>query len=293
MRLTKSTWVKVALIVLLCLTVMSALTGGCVSARHLWGGVGGLGACARGAGGSLAPGGGTFAAADIDSLDVDWAAGSVTIEVVDDGADVTLAETYVGPGRQPETAAYVDGRTLVVDYGVMGGFLFGCSAGYKDLVIQVPASLAERLDLVALSAASGEYALSGIRCDRLLLEQASGRTTAEDVAAREMDVELASGSMDLGVSVSERLGFDIASGNVEARLDGEMPRAVNASLASGDLRLLVPDGTGFTATVDKVSGSFESAFPCSTDGNIYICGDGGSMIVRATMTSGRVVIGKA
>lgn len=128
MRLTKSTWAKVALIALLCLTVMGALTGGCVSARHLWGGIGGLGTCARGAGGSLAPGGGTFAA---------------------------------------------------------------------------------------------------------------------------------------------------------------------ASLASGDLRLLVPDGTGFTAQVDKVSGSFESAFPCSTDGNIYICGDGGSMHVRASMTSGRVVIGRA
>lgn len=293
MRLTKTTWVKVALIILLCLAVLGALTGGCASVGRLWDGFGGAGSCARGTGESLAPGGGTFTAADIDSLDVDWAAGSVTIEVVGDGADVTLAETYVGPGRQPQTVAYVDGRTLVVDYGVTGGFMFGCAAGHKELVIQVPASLAERLDLVSLSAASGDYALSGIRCDRLLLEQASGRTTASDVTAREMDVELASGAMVLGVSVSERAGFDIASGNVEARLGGEVPHDVTASLASGDLRLLVPDGTGFTAQVDKVSGSFESAFPCTTDGNLSISGDGGPMHVWVTMTSGHMVIGKA
>ena len=293
MRLTTTTWVKVALIILLGVGVRGALTGGCASLGRSGGVVGGAGACSRGSGEALAPGGGTFTAADIDSLDVDWAAGSVTIEVVNDGDDVTLAETYVGAGRQPQTAAYLDGRTLVVDYGVTGGFLFGCAAGHKELVIQVPASLAERLDRVSLSVASGDYALSGIRCDRLLLEQASGRTTASDVTAREMDVELASGAMDLGVSVADRAGFDIASGNVEARLGGGVPHDVTASLASGDLRLLVPDGTGFTAQVDKVSGSFESAFPCTTDGNLYICGDGDSMRVRATMTSGHLVIGKA
>lgn len=242
---------------------------------------------------ALAPGGGTFAAADVDSLDVTWAAGRVNIEVAADGDDVTLAETYVGAGRQPQTSAYLDDRTLVVDYGALGGFPWGCAAGHKELIIQLPSSLAERLDGVSLSAASGDYELSGLRCDRLLLEMASGRVEARDMTARELDVELASGSVDLGAAVADRAGFDIASGNVEARLDGEAPHGVTASIASGSLRLLVPDGTGFTAQVDKVSGSFETSFPCSAADGLYICGDGEPMHVRASMTSGQLVIGKA
>ena len=296
MRLLPSTWVKVALIIVLCLAVVGGLAGGCAALGNAWNAawapLQGRVSGAAPADAALAPGGGAFAAADVDSLDVSWAAGHVTIEVVGDGEDVELVETYVGAGRQPATVAYLDGRTLVVDYG-MTGSLWGCaSAGKKDLAIRVPPSLAERLDLVVLAAASGEYEIGGIRCDRLLLELASGRVAAHDVAARELDAEVASGTMELGVAVSERAGFDIASGSVEARMGEGAPARVNASLASGSLRLLVPADTGFTAAVDKLSGSFETSFPCTTEGDTHIYGDG-AMRVDANLTSGKIVIAEA
>lgn len=277
-RLTGASYAKITVAVLLAVA-MFAIAGfgvGC-SAWQLR------------AGGDSMIGSANVAAGDVKNIEVDWAAGSVQMHVVDSASDeIELIETGSGITKGQEMRWKMSGNTLYIDYG---GWFSCFSFGRKSLEIRVPQKYASDFGLVKIDGASGYYNVTGIGCDKLDVDLASGELEARDFAVRELDIDVASGKSYAQGSVSESIKTHAASGRIEV-VSSVCPNVIDADMASGTIAVSIPDNDGFTAYVDKASGSFESQFETVQQGDgAYIHKNGGAKF-DIDMASGKFILSK-
>lgn len=268
--LTRNSYIKIALVAGLGLLMLGLLgfgtMGGCSMRMGGWGSTTQMGSA-------------SVEAANVENLDISWLAGSVNVKVVDDGeADgaVQLIESAPhGLTKGQQMRWSLDGGTLKVDYG--SGF--SCFAlGGKSLEVRVPKSCAERLGWVGVDGASGRYDVTGLSADTLELDLASGEMNVSDVSAKNLSVDVASGQLNAAGSFERAVDLDAASGQVRVSCEGACPRSIDADVASGFMSVAVPEGSGFTARVDKMSGSFSSDFSLVQKGDAFVCGDGSASV---------------
>ncbi len=232
---------------------------------------------------------------DIDGIDIDWAAGSVTARVVPDADTegmVKATESTRGnvPRDQLMSCGVVD-RHLSINYQNSGSLLFfGCaSMGSKHLDLQIPESASGRLDWFSLDAASGTYTLSDLEAKSIVVNMASGNMEASGLRSEQVKLDVASGFLRVGGTFSTAAKTEIASGNVELRCEGDAPQKIDASLASGGLLLELPEDSGFSAAVEKLSGTFNCEFDADVRGETYTFGDG-ACVIDVEMTSGSATL---
>ena len=295
--LTRNTWVKIALVALLCVVFCGSLLScsmGCSAAvSGIAGGPNLVGVDYR-----QLPnvGSGSMPAQDVRDLEIDWMAGEVVVEVVpDEEADGAIVLEESASGRIPDNLRMrwgLEGQRLVVATGPSQG-LWGCSMANSGtaLTVRIPASTARSLGTVELNAASGRYELDGIGCERLAVSLASGRIDGAELAARTLEVSLASGDAQLRGSFPDQLSIDAASGDVTVACESVTPARTDIDIASGDVLVELPEDAGFTARVDRVSGSFDCDLPGTMrdSDDQYVRGDGSSRI-GVSMASGHVVL---
>ncbi|WP_172135294.1 DUF4097 family beta strand repeat-containing protein [Adlercreutzia sp. ZJ473] len=233
-------------------------------------------------------------AGEVRSLDIDWAAGSVIVRVADDSETdgrVKLVERQAGMiARSQQMQWSASGGVLSVRYGMPGGF-FGCMAvsGVRHLEVVIPRSTAGELLTVKVNGASGSYDLSGLACETLSLNVGSGGVKVADVRADVLDLGVASGQVDVAGVFSQSVRADVASGHVSVACEQVMPGDARVNVASGRVDLALPDEGGFTAVVEKVSGSFSCDFDARQSGNTYVYGDGKARFDFG-IVSGRVAL---
>lgn len=273
-KLTRASYVKIALIIVLGALVLGAIGFGGCSSWHVGGGLRG----------TTSTGSASVDAAGVKNLSVKWAAGEVKVGVADEGDAIELVETSTGGATRAQQMRWsVDGDTLNVDYGQW----FSCSAfmGRKNLEVRIPKSCARQLGTVDIDGASGDYDVSGLGCESLRLRLASGDLTGLDLRADELRVDVASGRLDVEGRFPDRVNVRTASGETRVVCEEGCPASVDVDIASGEVGVAVPRGSGFTARIDKASGDFGSAFELTQDGNVYTSGDGGAS-VNARIASG-------
>lgn len=270
--LTKSSYIKIVLVILLCLLVCGTLTGtfGTMrSAISSW----------------YAPyqekatwtpqasdEAGSFSvdAASVHDLSINWLAGSLSIVVLpDEQLNGMINVTETSNSRVPLRWRNNGGR-LEIDYGNIRNVI-GCSSWHhdaKDVTISIPKSYAGALNSISLNAASGDYVLSNVSCNSLEINQASGKTQVDDCVVGTFSLSLASGSFDFSGSVADLLDFEQASGHSLFMLKGANPSRSEISIASGDVSLGLPSPL-FRVELDKISGSFSSDYDLVSNGNAY------------------------
>lgn len=229
------------------------------------------------------------AASDVKNIKVEWAAGSVQMHVVEtDSDEIELIETGSGLTKGREMRWKVSGDTLSIDYGGWFSCFFW---GSKSLEIRVPEKYAASLGIVSIDGASGYYNVTGIGCDKLDIDLASGELEANEFTVRELDIDVASGKSYANGTVTETLKTHAASGRIEV-VSSACPRTIDADMASGTIAVSIPENDGFTAYVDKASGSFESQFETAQrGGGTYVYGNGGASF-DIDMASGKFILGK-
>lgn len=258
----------------------------------------------------------------IENLEIDWISGSVSL--VSHSED-TLALSEKDADRLPEEMRvrwWVDGDTLHVKFAAsgVGVRLFGSL--HKDLTLTVPETLAfenvtiraasaeidaDRLTAgtLSVSTASGDINISG-EANTVELNSASGniQLTQKDKAG-EVRIDTASGKIDADLGAADRAYFESASGKIKlkaASVDSLAVKATSGAVlceleavpsecrlhaVSGEVTLILPEESDFTADISTVSGDFESDFALKKSGSTYICGSGGGNIDIET-TSGDV-----
>ncbi|MBQ9316139.1 MAG: helix-turn-helix domain-containing protein [Atopobiaceae bacterium] len=228
----------------------------------------------------------------VESLDIDWAAGPVNVVVMDDvdedGLGVIVTEEYLDEesARVPMRVDVEHGE-LSVSYAEAGTFGLHIDKG-KALTVRLPQSLATSLRSVECDLASGSLEMGGLVCQTLGLELASGTMDVTDVVADKLDVDVASGKAKVAGTFAQLVEMDVASGELRVTSD-VVPGDTDIDVASGNAVLELPAGSSFKAAVDKDSGTFQMDFEATRQGDVYTVGKGGN-VVRVDIASGSVRI---
>lgn len=307
-RLTKSSYIKITLVCLLCLVICGTLVGGFAAAGNAlnrWKGAWDD----RSQSWIAESNSGAFSvnASEISSIDISWLAGKVTVQTVDDAQTDGLIQVTETEGGKPVMRwRNADGR-LEIDYGNIMG-MAGCilhpfARNGKDLTVLIPQSQADKLEAFNMDAASGDHSLSGLSCKNLSINQASGNIHVSDFCTENIGLSLASGSFSFDGKINGRIDMEQASGRSTIALHGSNPSECNMSLASGDLQFMLPQ-PDFCIQLTKMSGNFSSEYELTMtmDGDTYYSGAAKShhkdssqhyTEIDMSMMSGKFTIGKS
>lgn len=228
---------------------------------------------------------GSVPAGEIRDIKIEWAAGDITIEP-GDVTEITFSET-AGLAEKDQMVWEQKGDKLVIHFCKTRVY-FGISVeAPKDLKIIVPRNWI--CDELQIDAASAEVNMANMTLNSVDFDGASGVCAFTNCHVNTMDVDTASGDLRYSGTLQE-LDCDAASASCTLVLDN-VPRSIDADMASGDLRLTLPENCGFIVDMDALSGNFTSEFSTTNQNGKYIYGDG-SCIINVSAMSGDVMIYK-
>ena len=230
---------------------------------------------------------GSVSANEIRNIQVEWAAGTITLEP-GDVTEITFSETS-GLAEEDRLIWSQKGDKLLIQFVKQYSIeLFNSiSTVSKDLKITVPRDwICNELEI---DAASAEVHVSQMTINEVDFDGASGICTFSDCHVTKMDVDTASGDIRYSGTLSE-LDCDAASATCTLQVTN-CPRRIDADMMSGDLRLTLPESCGFTVKMEALSSNFTSDFPTTTQNGRYIYG-GGNCVITVSAISGDVIIYK-
>lgn len=233
---------------------------------------------------------GAVSAADVQTLEIEWVGGSVTIEP-GDGDSIRFQETGAHSEKDTMVWRLKDG-TLHLQFcqpRTVWGIHFGnFDDGSKELTITVPKGW--RCGALSIASVSAGVSVSRLTADRIDLKNVSGRCDFQGCVAESVSLETVSGNLNYTGSMTT-LSCESVSARCSAVLF-DTPRSIRMDGVSGDLELTLPEDTGFTASLDTISGSIRSDFEVTLSGNEKIFGDGRCRIT-ANGVSGNIIIKRA
>ena len=171
----------------------------------------------------------------INSIDIDWTSGRVTIDV-HDGYDIILTEFSRRELRERDQLNYtVSNDKLTVNFS-NGGRWRGMRT--KRLEILVPDTFYRQINIETVS---GRIVADNIAADNINLRTVSGRIEAQDIAADTINTHTTSGRHELSGKFNN-INSNSVSGRIEIDTDNS-PDSIEANTTSGRITVTVPRGT--------------------------------------------------
>lgn len=195
----------------------------------------------------------TFDADEFRYLDFDINAASVDVKVVDGNKVRVIERGRVAKGVDASKAAtqniasVKDSALKVSQFGSDDG-----KAIDRTVTVELPRHVAEHLKGINAHVGSGDLQIAGVICDGL-------------------DLFLGAGDVEFTGSVTDALSAEVGSGDVTFELYQAPTKSMDVSVDSGDVEIMVPNSTGFKASLTVGSGDFESDFlPLGYDGETIL-----------------------
>lgn len=230
-------------------------------------------------------------AADISNIEIDWAAGSITF-LTDDIDEIRIEEIDSSSVKHKyQMVCEQKGDTLKIEYSEdtinWTGISFGADIIAKDLIITIPTDwICNNLEIDAASAC---VTVENMTINEVNFDGASGTCVFTNCNVSVLDVDTASGDIEFTGEL-DVLDCDSASANCTLILYSD-PSRIEMDGASGDLDITLPEGCGFTCSMDRLSSDFKSDFSTTVSNGSYIYGDG-SCRINVNAMSGDVTIRK-
>jgi DUF4097 and DUF4098 domain-containing protein YvlB len=231
----------------------------------------------------------TYDGSGVTKIDVDWAAGDITLK--NGSGTLSVTENSADTLEDWETLRWwIDGTTLKIRYCQSGKAFRFTDGRKKDLTVEFP-TFAD----VSIDVASGKVVSEGrLDVGKFDLDTAYGGAEIAELYAEEVDIDSASGRISVGyaevkgtfqvdtasggLSVGEidahSIQIDSASGGVSLGLKRTIWK-VDLDVASGavDLKLLDPE-EGATLQLEAITGSLNTKLPYEKSGKTYTFGNG-------------------
>lgn len=212
-------------------------------------------------------GAGSVPASEIDTIQIEWAAGSIYIQTADTDT-ITFSEEGNASENQRMVYSHNNGKLRIQhqESTVQLGFV---STSAKDLTITVPEDWkCSKLDI---DSASTDARLENLVIDAVDLDSASNAFDFRNCQIGTLSVDGASNSIDLDGTLN-KLDCDGMSATLTLVLTN-VPVAIDLDGMSSDLDLTLPADCGFRVTMDGLSNDFSSDFSAVSTGGSYTYGD--------------------
>lgn len=233
----------------------------------------------------------SFDADEIQELEIQWLAGSITITPAGNTDRIHITESAVSDAKYQMVCKQSPGK-ITIEFSEENFSGFGLSINEnlsKDLEILVPADwVCKELDI---DAASASVSASDLVINKVDFDGASGICRFENCLVDEMDLDTASGDIDFSGTL-DTLDVDAMSANCRIEVSN-VPSRIDVDSMSGNVDLTLPEYCGFTVSLDTMSGKFSTDFKVSTsvDEKDIVHGDGACRI-QVNAMSGDVAIRK-
>lgn len=207
----------------------------------------------------------------IREIDIEWAAGHITIESADVSA-ILISES----ANSPKAEAMVwkeNNNKLIIRYREttvwLGTTLNDVES--KNLTIQVP--MGWTCDTLEIDTASAIVDVKNLGINEVDFDSASGTCNFANCVVNELDIDTASGDISFSGSLMA-LDCDAASASVFAVFDN-VPNRIDMDSMSGNLDITLPSSAGFTVSLDALSSDFVCEFGYAQNkDHSYYRGDG-------------------
>lgn len=245
---------------------------------------------------------------DIKSINVDWIEGSVKFSV-SNGKTLNIYEEESQTIEDDYKLRYKikDGNTLDIKYVKNNTTI---NRLYKNLVIEIPKDLADKMEKVYVSTASAETYASDLVVKEFEVDTASGDVSGANLSVNTLSVDGASSNISFTDTQTQQIECSLASGDL--KYDGKVdnvsfssasgdlfanilntPKKINAETASGDVVLGFPkDIKGFSAQFDTASGELTCDFEGIFSEDYFIYGDEKTLDIDVDTASGNLKITK-
>lgn len=248
-----------------------------------------------------------LSATGIEKVYIEWIDGQVEL-VYYDGSDIKLEQkciTSIPDNKKLRFSS--NGNELHIYEGAMS-VQWGFNLPSTSLTMYIPKTLTS-LTKLDISSVSGEVIVCAIYADKLEVNTTSGGIYLNGTCGNEADLESTSGAVKatastfVSVEVEEVSGAVYFEGTVnmfEAESvsgavvlkDTVCPNKVKANTVSGAIQLMIPDDTGFTASLESVSGNASCSFPVTMSGKNHMVYLNGGAVFECSSVSGGLSISK-
>ena len=225
---------------------------------------------------------GTFEATvgDVDSLDINWTAGEVTVTPYDGDVVKVIEYAQRELSDNEKFICSISGGTLEVKY---------CDPGWnrtnltKRLEVLVPTTLADKIDVLDVAATSADVIISNISVNTFNLKEVSGNSEISNIKTATSGVHAVSGTIDIEIMTTRTLTMGTVSG--EINLTNVTADTLIANSTSGDQDF---DGTFKSVDAGSVSGEIRVTSSIDPD-NMKIGTTSGGITVTIPGTTDPVV----
>ena len=124
---------------------------------------------------------GTIPAPAVESIDLDWIDGNVTVVICQD-AYISITEKAPAALNENTSVHWCvseDGKTLSIKYRGSSSFFGTNKDKEKDLILRIPEKLIGQLKTLSINAVSSNVTVSNIIVDNIKVKTASGNVTIE------------------------------------------------------------------------------------------------------------------
>ena len=124
---------------------------------------------------------GTIPAPAVESIDLDWIDGNVTVVICQD-AYISVSESAPADLTEKTQIHWLvseDGKTLSIKYRGSSSFWGRTKDKDKDLILRIPEKLIGQLQTLSINAVSSNVTVSNIIVDNIDVKTASGNVTVE------------------------------------------------------------------------------------------------------------------
>jgi len=244
----------------------------------------------------------------LNSINIDWLAGSITIKPHDgDQINITeYAQRNLMENEKLET--YESGGTLTIRYRERGATT---RMPQKRLEVLVPRGLSENLTKLSVDSVSSSITADSFEAVYLTIDSISGSVTLSDSTASDLKINTTSGSINVTSVHASDIELDSISGSI--RISDSSARTINCDSTSGSINIYGEYGRArlnsisgrltlnnseprssvnadsTSGTID-LSGAFETVRTDSLSGSITIKSSSVPSSLKADSTSGSITV---
>ena len=225
---------------------------------------------------------------DVDSIQVDWLAGNVTVvpyEESNTNSDVVTfsEESNTQLDEDYEMRYKVEDGVLKIMFAKSNVKFIGIFKSLnKDLTIQLPADMT--LSDVTIDTVSANINIENIKAgNQIDLETVSGNIEGANITANNIDAETVSGKIRWTDGSFQSVDAESVSGAINASF-ATMPSDIKVETVSGSMTLGLPENEGFKVDYDKVSGDFDCEFNVKINKNMAMYKNGVNKIKMNTVS---------
>lgn len=208
-------------------------------------------------------------------LEIEWAAGSITVEPSDSATEILIQESNVDDEKY-RMVWRQKGDTLSIQFckDSIKFPSFGINADAKDLRITFPADWV--CYSLEIDAASADVNIQNMAIHELDFDGASGSCNLVNCDVGSLDLDAASGNVTFSGCL-DSLDFDGASGDCTLALTN-CPRNIDLDGVSGKLDITLPSDCGFSVDTEGLRCDFATDFTTETRNGRYHYGNGSCSI---------------